>query len=71
MLTGGGDCPGLNAVIRAVVRAAVRRGSQVTGFLETFPRLVPAWKPTTEARRRIELCAGDITLHGRFDLTLG
>ena len=34
VLTGGGDCPGLNAVIRAVVIDAARRGSQVTGFLE-------------------------------------
>ncbi len=34
VLTGGGDCPGLNAVIRAVVRRAVReRGDEVVGFL--------------------------------------
>jgi phosphofructokinase-like protein len=33
MLTGGGDCPGLNAVIRAVVRKAVDEyGDQVIGF---------------------------------------
>ena len=33
ILTGGGDCPGLNAVIRAVVLRAVRDyGWQVTGF---------------------------------------
>ncbi len=33
MLTGGGDCPGLNAVIRAVVRQAVDGyGDQVIGF---------------------------------------
>lgn len=31
VLTGGGDCPGLNAVIRAVVRKAHRSGSQVIG----------------------------------------
>ena len=40
LLTGGGDCPGLNAVIRAVVRAAARRGSQVTGFLEGWHGVV-------------------------------
>ena len=35
MLTGGGDCPGLNAVIRAVVRKGVlRRGDEFVGFLE-------------------------------------
>ncbi len=31
VLTGGGDCPGLNAVIRAVVRKAHKSGSQVVG----------------------------------------
>ena len=32
ILTGGGDCPGLNAVIRAVVRKAVSAGDEVVGF---------------------------------------
>ena len=33
VLTGGGDCPGLNAVIRAVVRTSEREyGSEVVGF---------------------------------------
>jgi len=32
ILTGGGDCPGLNAVIRAVVRCATIEGWQVLGF---------------------------------------
>jgi 6-phosphofructokinase 1 len=32
ILTGGGDCPGLNAVIRAVVRRSERYGRQVIGF---------------------------------------
>jgi len=33
VLTGGGDCPGLNAVIRAVVRKAIDlHGDQVIGF---------------------------------------
>ena len=31
VLTGGGDCPGLNAVIRAVVRKGVQEGYVVTG----------------------------------------
>lgn len=35
MLTGGGDCPGLNAVIRAVVRKGVfSYGDELVGFLE-------------------------------------
>jgi ATP-dependent phosphofructokinase / diphosphate-dependent phosphofructokinase len=32
ILTGGGDCPGLNAVIRAIVRKSVRSGDEVVGF---------------------------------------
>jgi phosphofructokinase-like protein len=32
ILTGGGDCPGLNAVIRAVVRRGVEHGHNVVGF---------------------------------------
>jgi ATP-dependent phosphofructokinase / diphosphate-dependent phosphofructokinase len=35
VLTGGGDCPGLNAVIRAVVRKAIDAyGDQVVGFFD-------------------------------------
>ena len=33
-LTGGGDCPGLNAVIRAVVRTIHNNGGQTIGLLE-------------------------------------
>lgn len=32
VLTGGGDCPGLNAVIRAVVRKSIANGHQVYGI---------------------------------------
>jgi 6-phosphofructokinase 1 len=32
-VTGGGDCPGLNAVIRAVAKAAAKRGWDTIGFL--------------------------------------
>ena len=35
MLTGGGDCPGLNAVMRAVVRKGERHyGDELVGFLD-------------------------------------
>jgi len=41
MLTGGGDCPGLNAVIRAVVRKGIfTYGDQFVGFLEGWRGLV-------------------------------
>jgi 6-phosphofructokinase 1 len=37
VLTGGGDCPGLNAVIRAVVRKAINdHGDTVVGFLDAW-----------------------------------
>ncbi|MDP3919373.1 MAG: ATP-dependent 6-phosphofructokinase [Candidatus Omnitrophota bacterium] len=32
ILTGGGDCPGLNAVIRAIVKYAIRENWEVVGF---------------------------------------
>jgi len=41
VLTGGGDCPGLNAVIRAVVRAAhLKFGWEVIGIEDGFDGLV-------------------------------
>jgi 6-phosphofructokinase 1 len=41
ILTGGGDCPGLNAVIRAVVRKGVfTYGDEFVGFLEGWRGLV-------------------------------
>src|SRR5690554_6264157 len=41
ILTGGGDCPGINAVLRAVVRAAVNQdGCEVIGFRDGFRGLV-------------------------------
>ena len=40
ILTGGGDCPGLNAVIRAVARRSLDRGYQVVGVREGWRGLV-------------------------------
>ncbi len=37
--TGGGDAPGLNAVIRAVVRSALRRGWEVIGIKDSYDGL--------------------------------
>ena len=46
-LTGGGDCPGLNAVIRAVVRTANGRyGDTVVGFRD-------GWRGLLEDRKII------------------
>src|SRR5919108_5874303 len=40
VLTGGGDCPGLNAVIRAVARRSFSRRHEVVGVLEGWLGLV-------------------------------
>src|SRR6266446_4552445 len=40
VLTTGGDCPGLNAAIRAVVRTSVYHGLQVTGVMHGYEGLI-------------------------------
>jgi len=41
VLTGGGDCPGLNAVIRGVVKAVMhKQGAKVFGFYDGYRGLV-------------------------------
>ena len=40
ILTAGGDCPGLNAVIRGVVKSANIHGYEVLGFLKGYEGLV-------------------------------
>lgn len=40
ILTAGGDCPGLNAVIRGVVKAGMIRGYRILGFETGFEGLV-------------------------------
>jgi len=55
LLTGGGDCPGLNAVIRAVVRKGERQyGDELVGFLD-------GWKGVLERATMaldVERCRG-------------
>ncbi len=41
VLTSGGDCPGLNAVLRGVTRAAMALGWEVFGFEDGFEGLLP------------------------------
>lgn len=41
VLTSGGDCPGLNAVLRGVVLAGERIGWEVIGFRDGFEGLLP------------------------------
>ncbi|MEL6182882.1 MAG: 6-phosphofructokinase, partial [Myxococcota bacterium] len=41
IMTGGGDCPGLNPVIRAVVRSSKRRyGWEILGIEDAFQGLI-------------------------------
>ncbi len=40
ILTAGGDCPGLNAVIRGAVKTALYNGIEVYGFLEGYQGLL-------------------------------
>jgi 6-phosphofructokinase 1 len=42
VLTGGGDAPGLNAVIRAVVRAATKADIECVGLQDSFDGLICA-----------------------------
>jgi phosphofructokinase-like protein len=41
VLTSGGDCPGLNAVLRGVVLASEKLGWEVIGFRDGFEGLLP------------------------------
>jgi 6-phosphofructokinase 1 len=46
ILTGGGDCPGLNAAIRAVTKTALQSGYEVIGFRD-------GWKGFIEGNTEI------------------
>jgi 6-phosphofructokinase 1 len=54
VLTGGGDAPGLNAVIRAVVKSGVNHGIEVIGLEDSFDGLI-------EPNRSRVLTARDVT----------
>jgi ATP-dependent phosphofructokinase / diphosphate-dependent phosphofructokinase len=61
MLTGGGDCPGLNAVLRAGVRQAERvHGDQVIGFLDGWRGVVEGDTVTLD----VEALRGTLPLGG-------
>jgi len=40
VLTGGGDCPGLNAVIRAVAKPAIKDGHEIIGIMDGYLGLI-------------------------------
>ena len=61
VLTGGGDCPGLNAVIRAVVRRADEYGYEVMGIREGWRGLMD---PPLHERLNRERVRGILHLGG-------
>jgi len=63
LLTGGGDCPGLNAVIRAAVRAGLREGHTLLGFRRGWAGALEGdWVELTLERTRDTLVRGGTIL---------
>ena len=77
MLTAGGDCPGLNAVIRGAVKTARRHGFEVVGFLRGYEGLVDpvSYVPLNHKNTTGILTQGGTILgstnKGRFAATVG
>ncbi len=77
ILTGGGDCPGLNAVIRGAVKSADRLGYDMVGFLNGYEGLVDpvAYKPLNRQNTSGILHQGGTILgstnRGRFCAKVG
>jgi 6-phosphofructokinase 1 len=77
ILTAGGDCPGLNAVIRGVVKSANTHGYDVVGFLKGYEGLVDpvSYIPLTHKNTAGILSLGGTILgstnKGRFAATVG
>jgi ATP-dependent phosphofructokinase / diphosphate-dependent phosphofructokinase len=64
ILTGGGDCPGLNAVIRAVVRKIENAGGSCLGLLEGWRGLLNGKTCPLTARQTDEIIARGGTVLG-------
>ena len=77
ILTSGGDCPGLNAVIRGVVKTAVRLDYECVGFLRGYEGLIDpvSYKPLSRKNTAGILTQGGTILgstnKGRFSATVG
>lgn len=77
ILTAGGDCPGLNAVIRGAVKSASTHGYEVVGFLKGYEGLVDPvnYIPLTHRNTTGILSQGGTILgstnKGRFSATVG
>ena len=64
LLTGGGDCPGLNAVIRAVVQRVVNGGGSCVGILEGWRGLVRGMSRELDISETDEIIAKGGTILG-------
>jgi len=77
ILTGGGDCPGLNAVIRAVVKSATKRGWDTIGFLGGYDGMLEPMRYRTLDYKEMDalLFVGGTVLgttnRGRFAAKIG
>jgi 6-phosphofructokinase 1 len=77
VLTSGGDCPGLNAVIRGVVKSAEQLGYDSVGFLKGYEGLCDPvqYMPLTPRNTTGILTQGGTILgstnKGRFSATVG
>jgi 6-phosphofructokinase 1 len=77
IVTGGGDCPGLNAVIRAVVKAGEYRGWETVGVLGGYDGLLSPQKVIPLDRKTVSglLTRGGTILgtanRGRFSAKMG
>ena len=77
ILTSGGDCPGLNAVIRGAVKSAAGAGYEMVGFVKGYEGLVDPvqymplnYKTTTGILNQGGTILGS-TNKGRFGATVG
>ena len=64
LLTGGGDCPGLNAVIRAVVQRVANEGGSCVGILEGWRGLTKGMSRPLEPKETDEIIARGGTILG-------
>ena len=52
-MTGGGDCPGLNAVIRAIVRKGeTYHGDEILGFVDAWDGVIERATMPLDVRSR-------------------
>ncbi len=58
ILTGGGDCPGLNAAIRAITLKALSQGWEVVGIFEGWTGLLPEGKSKELRAEEVENILG-------------